>query len=46
VKSLKEKDAGGAILRKAIFESFVAFNKKSRYRDVKLFYDVDPQSIM
>lgn len=46
IKSFKEKDPGGAILRKAILEAWTEFNKKSRYRDVKLFYDVDPQSIM
>lgn len=46
IKSFKEKDPGGAILRKAILESWTEFNRKSRYRDVKLFYDVDPQSIM
>ena len=46
IKSIKEKDPGGAVLRKAILESWSEFNKKSRYRDVKLFYDVDPQSIM
>lgn len=46
IKSFKEKDPGGAILRKAILDSYTEFNKKSRYRDVKLFYDVDPQSIM
>jgi primosomal protein N' (replication factor Y) len=45
IKSIKEKDPGGAILRKAILESYGEFNKKSRFRDVKLFYDVDPQSI-
>lgn len=46
IKSFKEKDPGGAILRKAIFEAWSEFNKKSRYRDVKLYYDIDPQSIM
>ncbi|MFZ2324668.1 MAG: primosomal protein N' [Ignavibacteriaceae bacterium] len=46
IKSLKEKDPGGAILRKAILEAFTEFNKKSRYRDVKLYYDVDPQSVV
>ena len=45
-KRQKENDPGGAILRKAILESWTEFNKKSRYKDVKLFYDVDPQSIM
>ena len=46
IKSFKEKDPGGAILRKAILEAWGEFNKKSRYRDVKLYYDIDPQSIM
>lgn len=46
IKSFKDKDPGGAILRKAILEAWTEFNKKSRYRDVKLYYDVDPQSIM
>ncbi len=45
IKSFKSKDPGGAILRKAILESWTEFNRKSRYRDVKLYYDIDPQSI-
>ena len=46
IKSSKEVDPGGAILRKAILNSYTEFNRKSRFRDVKLIYDVDPQSIM
>ncbi len=46
IKSSKEVDPGGAILRKAILSSFAEFNRKSRFRDVKLIYDVDPQSVM
>ena len=46
IKSYKDKDPGGAILRKAILEAWSEFNKKSRYKDVNIFYDVDPQSIM
>jgi primosomal protein N' (replication factor Y) (superfamily II helicase) len=46
IKSSKDKDAGGGILRKAVLESFIEFNKKSRNRDVKLIFDVDPQNIM
>lgn len=46
IKSSKEIDPGGAILRKAILNSFSEFNKKSRYRDVKLIFDIDPQSVM
>jgi len=46
IKSFKDKDPGGKILRQAVLNSFIEFNRKSRYRDVKLIYDVDPQSIM
>lgn len=46
IKSVKENDPGGAVLRKGILDSFIEFNRKSRYRDVRLIYDVDPQSIM
>jgi primosomal protein N' (replication factor Y) len=46
IKSKKDIDPGGAVIRKAILESFIKFNRKSRYKEVKLFYDVDPQSVM
>jgi primosomal protein N' (replication factor Y) (superfamily II helicase) len=46
IKSPRDSDPGGAILRKAILKSFVEFNRKSRFRDVKLIYDIDPQSII
>ncbi|MGE5797739.1 MAG: primosomal protein N' [Ignavibacteria bacterium] len=46
IKSTKASDPGGAVLRKAVLDSFKEFNKKSRFRDVKLFYDIDPQSIV
>ncbi len=46
IKSFKETDPGGGILRKAIIDSFVEFNKKSRYKEVRMIYDIDPQSIM
>ena len=46
IKSPKETDPGGKILRKAILDAYVVFNKKSRYKDVRLIYDVDPQSII
>lgn len=46
IKSSKETDPGSKILKQAVLNSFTEFNRKSRYRDVKLFYDVDPQSIL
>ncbi|UCH64759.1 MAG: primosomal protein N' [Ignavibacterium sp.] len=46
IKSSKEADPGGGILHKAILDSFMEFNRSSRYKEVNLFYDVDPQSIM
>jgi primosomal protein N' (replication factor Y) (superfamily II helicase) len=46
IKSSRQTDPGGKILRKAILDSYVEFNRKSRYKDVRLIYDVDPQSIL
>ncbi len=46
IKSSKQTDPGGKILRKAILDSFTEFNRKSRYKDVRLIYDVDPQSLI
>jgi primosomal protein N' (replication factor Y) (superfamily II helicase) len=46
IKSQRKTDPGGKILRKAILDSFVEFNRKSRYKDVRLIYDVDPQSLI
>jgi primosomal protein N' (replication factor Y) (superfamily II helicase) len=45
VKSLKETDPGGAVLRKAVLDSFAEYNRKSRFADVKLLFDIDPQNI-
>ncbi|MEJ5261179.1 MAG: primosomal protein N' [Ignavibacterium sp.] len=46
IKSLRKTDPSGKLLRKAVLEAFSEFNRLSRYKDVKLFYDIDPQSIM
>lgn len=46
IKSHRKYDPSGKLLRNAILNSFVEFNQKSRYRDVKLIIDVDPQSII
>lgn len=46
IKSLKQTDPGGKNLRKAILDAYVEFNRKSRYKDVRLIYDVDPQSVL
>jgi primosomal protein N' (replication factor Y) len=46
IKSKKDTDPGGAVLRKAILDSVIKYNQKSRYKEVRLSYDIDPQSIM
>jgi len=46
IKFPKETDPGGKNLRKAILDSFIEFNRKSRYKDVRLIYDIDPQSVI
>lgn len=46
IKSSKETDPGGKILQRALFDSFAEFNRKSRYRNIRLIFDVDPQSVI
>jgi len=45
VKSTRENDPGGGLLRKAVTDSLIEFNKTSRFREVRPFIDADPQSI-
>jgi primosomal protein N' (replication factor Y) len=44
IKSSRAEDPNGSVLRQAITNAFVEFNKKSRFRDVRLTFDIDPQS--
>ncbi len=46
IKSSRINDAGGGILRKAILNSYINFNRNSRFSNVKLIIDIDPQSIL
>ncbi len=46
IKSPKTKDPGGKELRHAILDAYVDFKQKSRFRDVRLTIDIDPQSII
>ena len=46
IKSNRKYDPSGKHLRKTIFDAQIEFIQKSRYRDVKLIIDIDPQSII
>jgi len=46
IKSSRKTDPAGKLLRRAVLEAYTEFNRVSRFKDVKLFYDIDPQSIM
>jgi len=46
VKSHRKFDPSGKILRTAILNSFIEYNAKTRFRDVKVIIDIDPQSII
>lgn len=46
IKSSRKSDLGGAIMRKAVTETWIEFNKSSRFRDVRLTIDIDPQNII
>jgi len=46
IKSLRKSDPNGKILRSALMNAYVDYNQKSRFKDVKIYFDVDPQSII
>ena len=46
IKSSRKTDPSGKLLRTAVINSLVEYNKTTRYRDVKLIIDIDPQSII
>jgi len=46
LKSLRKVDPNGRILRNALNNAFVEFNRISKFRDVKIYFDIDPQSVL
>lgn len=46
VRTHRSKDPNGTTLREAVNETAIEFNKISRYRDVRVIIDVDPQNVM
>lgn len=46
IKSNKKSDPNGTILRKALWDSIANYNRKAKFKDVKLSFDVDPQNLM
>ncbi|VAX22587.1 Helicase PriA essential for oriC/DnaA-independent DNA replication [hydrothermal vent metagenome] len=46
VKSPKKTDPGGKLLREAITESWIEYNQRSKFSDIRLTIDMDPQGIM
>ncbi len=46
IKSYRDVDPSGRYLRDAVLNAYIEFNQKSRYRDVRVSIDVDPQSVI
>jgi len=46
IKSSKKIDPSGKLLRNALLNSYIEFNQKSKFKDVKVILDIDPQSIL
>lgn len=46
IKSMRKSDPNGKILRNALMNTLVDYSQKSRFRDVKLYFDIDPQSVV
>jgi primosomal protein N' (replication factor Y) (superfamily II helicase) len=45
IKSQKSEDPSGKYIRNAVSESFIEYNQRSKFSDIKPIIDVDPQSI-
>ena len=46
LKSLRKIDPNGRMLRNALNNAFIEFNRVSKFRDVKIYFDIDPQSVL
>ena len=46
LKSLRNVDPSGKILRNALMNAYVEYNRDSKYRNVKVYFDIDPQSVL
>lgn len=46
IKSNKKVDPSGKLLRNSLLNSYIEFNQKSKFKDVKVIIDIDPQSII
>lgn len=46
VRTPKRTDPGGKLIRDAITESWIEYNQKSKFSDIRLSIDMDPQGII
>ena len=46
IKSPKETDSGGKLLRESVLESWIEFNRTSKFNNIRLTIDMDPQGII
>jgi len=46
IKSPRTSDPSGSVMRDAVSESMKKFQGKSKFKDVRVLFDVDPQTIM
>ncbi|MFH1197209.1 MAG: primosomal protein N' [bacterium] len=46
IKSSRASDPSGRILRTAVLESYIEFNRMTKFKEVKMIIDIDPQSVI
>jgi primosomal protein N' (replication factor Y) len=46
IRSRRSVDVGGKGLRNAVLDSYIDFNRFSRFKSVKVMIDIDPQSVV
>ena len=46
IKSPRTSDPSGSVMRNVVSESLKKFQSKSKFKDVRMLFDIDPQTIM
>ncbi len=46
IKSSRKTDPNGKFLRNAVLNSYIDYNQKAKFKDVRILIDIDPQSVL
>lgn len=46
LRSSRKDDPSGSVLRKAIEEAYIQYTQQSQFRDIRIMFDMNPQSVL